>query len=108
MKQSTRDAWSEKFGIRILEGYGVTETAPVLALNTPMFNKAGTVGRIMPGVETKLDCARAREIQQIAHEPLQSFRLVAHNRAGGFDIAIGDEAIGHRFGITGDRRQGRS
>jgi acyl-[acyl-carrier-protein]-phospholipid O-acyltransferase / long-chain-fatty-acid--[acyl-carrier-protein] ligase len=55
VKQSTRDVWSEKFGIRILEGYGVTETAPVLALNTPMFNKAGTVGRIMPGVETKLD-----------------------------------------------------
>ena len=55
VKQSTRDMWMDKFGIRILEGYGVTEAAPVLALNTPMFNKSGTVGRLMPGVEHKLE-----------------------------------------------------
>jgi len=55
VKQSTRDLWMEKFGVRILEGYGVTEAAPVLALNTPMFNKFGAVGRLMPGVEHKLE-----------------------------------------------------
>jgi acyl-[acyl-carrier-protein]-phospholipid O-acyltransferase/long-chain-fatty-acid--[acyl-carrier-protein] ligase len=55
VKQSTRDLWLEKFGVRILEGYGVTEAAPVLALNTPMFNKFGSVGRLMPGVEHKLE-----------------------------------------------------
>jgi acyl-[acyl-carrier-protein]-phospholipid O-acyltransferase / long-chain-fatty-acid--[acyl-carrier-protein] ligase len=33
----------------------VTETAPVLALNTPMFNRFGTVGRLMPGVEARLE-----------------------------------------------------
>ena len=55
VKEATRRTYLEKFGLRILEGYGVAETAPVLALNTPMFNRFGTVGRIMPGMEWRLD-----------------------------------------------------
>ena len=55
VKQRTRDLYMEKFGVRILEGYGVTETAPVLAINTPLANRAGSVGRLAPLMEARLD-----------------------------------------------------
>ena len=49
-----RDLWFEKFGIRIFEGYAATETAPVLAVNTPMAFRSGTVGQFLPGIQYQL------------------------------------------------------
>ena len=55
MKKTTAELWMKKFGIRILEGYGATETSPVISLNTPMHFKEDSVGRIMPGMEYRLE-----------------------------------------------------
>ncbi|OAN51505.1 acyl-[ACP]--phospholipid O-acyltransferase [Magnetospirillum moscoviense] len=55
VKDETRRVWMDKFGLRILEGYGATETAPVLAVNTPMHFQAGSVGRLLPGISHRLE-----------------------------------------------------
>lgn len=55
VKPETREMWMEKFGLRILEGYGATECAPVLAVNTPMHFRTGTVGRLLDQIESRLE-----------------------------------------------------
>jgi long-chain acyl-CoA synthetase len=47
-------AWYASMGIRIHEGYGLTETSPVIAINNPRAYKLGTVGRPLPNVEVRI------------------------------------------------------
>ena len=47
-------AWYSDIGIRIHEGYGLTETAPVISVNTPSNHKLGTVGKPLRNVEVKI------------------------------------------------------
>jgi acyl-[acyl-carrier-protein]-phospholipid O-acyltransferase/long-chain-fatty-acid--[acyl-carrier-protein] ligase len=55
LKESTSELYLKRFNIEILQGYGVTETSPVLACNTLENNQRGTVGKLMPHMEARLE-----------------------------------------------------
>lgn len=55
IKQETRRLYMERFGVRVFEGYGTTETSPVIAVNSPLFAKAGSVGRFLAGMNYRLE-----------------------------------------------------
>jgi acyl-[acyl-carrier-protein]-phospholipid O-acyltransferase/long-chain-fatty-acid--[acyl-carrier-protein] ligase len=55
LQEATAATWSQRFGVRVLEGYGATECAPCVSVNTPLEPRYGTVGRLMPGMEYRLE-----------------------------------------------------
>jgi len=55
LREETRRLFADRFGARVLEGYGATETSPVLALNTAMQCRPGTVGRFLPGIAWRVE-----------------------------------------------------
>lgn len=67
LSQSTKDTWFDKFGLRVMEGYGATETAPVLAVNTPMAYRYGTVGQFLPGIEYRIVKVEGIELGGMLH-----------------------------------------
>lgn len=54
LKEETQRLWFTRFGIRLFQGYGTTETSPVICVNTMMHYKTGTVGRFLPGISYRL------------------------------------------------------
>lgn len=55
VREETRKVAEQRFSFEVLEGYGVTECAPVLAANQPGDIRAGTIGKMLPGIESRLD-----------------------------------------------------
>ena len=55
VRAETHELIRERFGVTLVEGYGVTEASPVVAVNKPSDNRPGTVGQLVPGLEARLD-----------------------------------------------------
>lgn len=55
VKQETRNMLAERLGVMLQEGYGTTECSPLLTINTLLFNKYGTLGKLVPGIEYRLE-----------------------------------------------------
>lgn len=57
-----RDTFMQRFGVRLFEGYGLTETSPVVALNVPQDYCPGSVGRPIPGAAVRIADDNGREL----------------------------------------------
>ncbi len=54
LREDTSHLYMEKYGKRIYQGYGVTETSPVISVNNPMFNQPGSVGKLVPEMQSQI------------------------------------------------------
>lgn len=55
VRAETHELIRSRFGVTVVEGYGVTEASPVVSVNKPDDNRQGTVGQILPGIEARLE-----------------------------------------------------
>ncbi len=55
VKPDTRNIWMERLGIRVLEAYGATECSPVVSANNRIFNRFGSIGKLLPAIEYRID-----------------------------------------------------
>lgn len=53
-KQDTRSMWMEHSGVRMMEAYGATECTPVMTANNGIFNKFGSIGKLLPGMQYRI------------------------------------------------------
>lgn len=55
IKLDTRNMWMERMGIRMMEAYGSTECAPVVTANNSIFNRFGSIGKLLPAIKYKIE-----------------------------------------------------
>lgn len=67
LSDEVRETYFEKFGVRIMEGYGATECSPVVAMNSPMRYRSRTVGEFLPLMEWRLEPVEGIEDGGLLH-----------------------------------------
>jgi acyl-[acyl-carrier-protein]-phospholipid O-acyltransferase/long-chain-fatty-acid--[acyl-carrier-protein] ligase len=102
LTQPVRDLWFEKFGIRIFEGYGATETAPVLSVNTPMAFRSGTVGQLLPGIQHRVVPVPGIERGGILHVSGPNVMSGYYRFEHPGEIEPPSSSVGHGWYDTGD------
>ena len=55
LQEATSAMWAQRFGVRVLEGFGATECSPAVSANTPLRAKHGSAGMFLPGVDYRLE-----------------------------------------------------
>jgi acyl-[acyl-carrier-protein]-phospholipid O-acyltransferase/long-chain-fatty-acid--[acyl-carrier-protein] ligase len=50
-----REGFLKKHGVTLLEGYGATETSPVISVNSHEFNRPGSTGKVIPGIQVRIE-----------------------------------------------------
>jgi acyl-[acyl-carrier-protein]-phospholipid O-acyltransferase/long-chain-fatty-acid--[acyl-carrier-protein] ligase len=101
LSEDVRRTWIEKFGIRVLEGYGVTECAPVIAVNVPMACRIGSVGQIVPGMEYQIEAIPGIEGGGLLHVrgPNVMKGYLLHEQPG---VLHPPKSVGEGWYSTGD------
>jgi acyl-[acyl-carrier-protein]-phospholipid O-acyltransferase/long-chain-fatty-acid--[acyl-carrier-protein] ligase len=69
-----REEFVEKIGVKVYEGYGMTEGSPVIAVNRPGAEKAGTVGKLVKGLEVRTVDEETGEVLQTGKPGILEFR----------------------------------
>ncbi|HXE52839.1 MAG TPA: AMP-binding protein [Tepidisphaeraceae bacterium] len=64
LPSTLREAFKQRFGVPLYEGYGLTETSPVVSLNVPHSNRPGSVGRMVPGAEARITDDNGNPVSQ--------------------------------------------
>lgn len=108
LTDSVKSLWIDKFGKRILEGYGTTECSPVISVNTPVAYKANTVGQILPGMKYQLLPVDGIEPETLGGR-VGAFHVAGPNVMSGYllyenpgVIKMPENELGENWYATGD------
>ncbi len=96
LSESVFERYAKVFGVRVMSGYGVTECAPVVCMNSALEHEYGTVGKVLPGIEYKL-----MPVAGIDDRQGHSGRLFVRGR----NVMVGylkNEAANHKYLVEDD------